>query len=103
VTSDPEKRESFREEARSILESFAGGRQVELQIGRVNITTEGVRGVGHVVLVGSGKGGVGKSTVAVNLAAALRLQGHRVGIMDADISESPDNARSHRPTPGSSR
>ena len=40
--------------------------------------------VAHVVAVGSGKGGVGKSTVAVNLAAALAKQGLRVGLMDAD-------------------
>lgn len=42
-------------------------------------------GVRHVVAVASGKGGVGKSTVAANLALALRAQGQRVGLMDADI------------------
>ena len=42
-------------------------------------------GVKQVVAVASGKGGVGKSTVAVNLALALHLQGRRVGLMDADI------------------
>jgi ATP-binding protein involved in chromosome partitioning len=42
-------------------------------------------GVKHVVAVASGKGGVGKSTVAANLALALRLHGHAVGLMDADI------------------
>ncbi len=41
--------------------------------------------VGHVVAVSSGKGGVGKSMVASNLAAALALAGHRVGLLDADI------------------
>ncbi|MGD8821097.1 MAG: Mrp/NBP35 family ATP-binding protein [Anaerolineae bacterium] len=43
-------------------------------------------GVHHVIAVGSGKGGVGKSTVAANLAVALAQQGVRVGLMDADAS-----------------
>jgi ATP-binding protein involved in chromosome partitioning len=41
--------------------------------------------VQFVIAVASGKGGVGKSTVAANLAIALRMQGSRVGLMDADI------------------
>ena len=41
--------------------------------------------VRHVVAVSSGKGGVGKSTVAVNLAVALRRQGRTVGLMDGDV------------------
>lgn len=42
-------------------------------------------GVKNVIAVASGKGGVGKSTVAVNLAAALRLDGARVALLDVDI------------------
>lgn len=42
-------------------------------------------GIGHKIVVLSGKGGVGKSTVAVNLAVSLALSGKRVGLMDTDI------------------
>jgi ATP-binding protein involved in chromosome partitioning len=44
-----------------------------------------IPGIQHVVAVASGKGGVGKSTVAVNLALAMAALGMRVGLMDADV------------------
>lgn len=51
----------------------------------LDLDTEGLRYVRHIIGVASGKGGVGKSTVAVNLACALARMGHRVGLADADV------------------
>lgn len=53
--------------------------------GRVVAEGDPVPGVKNVVLVMSGKGGVGKSTVAANLTLALKRQGYRVGLLDADM------------------
>ena len=46
---------------------------------------ERIPGVEHIIAIASGKGGVGKSTVASNLACALAAEGRRVGLLDADI------------------
>lgn len=59
-----------------------------LKVGRHPTPQSGpapVAGVDRIIAVGSGKGGVGKSTVSSNLAVALARQGRRVGLLDADI------------------
>src|SRR5688572_28316272 len=45
----------------------------------------GIPGIKHVIAVASGKGGVGKSTTACNLALGFAALGHRTGILDADV------------------
>ena len=60
----------------------------QLKIGRHPTPQAGpakVSGVDRILAIGSGKGGVGKSTVSSNLAVALARQGRRVGLLDADI------------------
>jgi len=66
-----------------ILEQVAGQRA------RI---AERLAGVRHMVAVGSGKGGVGKSTLTIHLAGALRARGLRVAILDADFN-GPSQAR----------
>jgi ATP-binding protein involved in chromosome partitioning len=48
-------------------------------------TPQPLPGVNAIIAVGSGKGGVGKTTLAVNLAIALSRMGHRVGLLDGDV------------------
>lgn len=72
---------------RAVLSGIPGVESVEVTFDTLirSGQQETLPGVKHVVTVGSGKGGVGKSTVAANLAAALALEGASVGLLDADI------------------
>jgi ATP-binding protein involved in chromosome partitioning len=84
-------KERFREQAsRAVKDAVPGVTDV-----RVNITAEvrrpsapqatQLKGVRNIIAVGSGKGGVGKSTIAANLAASFARSGARTGLLDADI------------------
>jgi ATP-binding protein involved in chromosome partitioning len=58
---------------------------LQQKLGRGSLPEGALAQVSNVICVGSGKGGVGKSTLTANLAAALSAEGKRVGILDADV------------------
>src|SRR6187401_842132 len=69
-----------------------GSRVIEQVVEQRARITDGLAGVRHLVAVGSGKGGVGKSTLTLHLAGALRARGLRIAILDADFN-GPSQAR----------
>jgi len=94
ASANPEVAEKIVAEVKAAVAAMPGVPAVNIQIERPAQTApraagiaqpRTIAGVKHIVAVASGKGGVGKSTVAVNLALAMHGLGWRVGLMDADV------------------
>src|SRR5690349_6671491 len=85
-------KDQMRDQARAAVMQLPGVSAVDVQMSarvREAVGADGPRqslpGVKNIIAVGAGKGGVGKTTVAVNLAIALAKCGGRVGVIDGDI------------------
>ena len=95
ATSNPAVPETIKRDAETALSTVPGVKSARIVIdisnppdtgkGSAGATATGITGVKHVIAVASGKGGVGKSTVAANLTAALQQRGLRTGLCDCDI------------------
>ncbi len=90
----PETRDVIARDVQAAVRALPGVQQVRIEIGEsarmshahAAPAASGARDrIKHVIAVGSGKGGVGKSTVAVNIAVALARDGLRIGLMDTDV------------------
>ena len=84
-------KDQMREQARAAVSALPGVATVDVQMSAqvrpaaADFSRTGVPGIKNVIAVGAGKGGVGKTTVAVNLAVALARCGSRVGMIDGDV------------------
>lgn len=83
-------KDQMRDQARGLIEALPGVTKVDIEMtaevkGPSGPPREAAKDVRHIVAISSGKGGVGKSTVTVNLACALARTGARVGLLDCDV------------------
>ncbi|PYS52022.1 MAG: hypothetical protein DMG13_17260 [Acidobacteria bacterium] len=83
-------KDQMRDEAVALVRALPGVQNVEIKMTSEvrqapQLDKSALKGVRNIVAVGSGKGGVGKSTIAVNIAASLAAAGARVGLLDGDI------------------
>ena len=94
ATNNPVVAQTLKKESEQILGTIPGVRSTKIVIDITNppdvasggpTATTRIPGVKYVIAIASGKGGVGKSTVAANLAAALERSGVEVGLCDCDI------------------
>lgn len=77
--------EALREQTQAVVLDLPGAASVEVEVRAAAPPPNTLADVKHVVAVGAGKGGVGKSTVALLLAVGLARRGLRVGLLDADV------------------
>src|SRR5689334_9388975 len=83
-------KDQMRDEAIALVKGLPGVQNVDVKMTAEvrqapQMDKTALSSVRNIVAVGSGKGGVGKSTIAVNIAAALASEGARVGLLDGDI------------------